>query len=245
MSVKTQNRSLDDRIVHQVGHTGRCHPAVQLVADELADRGRAFVVGLLGERGRGRPLGAVAVGRRDVRRDPPRTQAGDADRRALGPQLLVEALAEGDDRPLARRVRAVPGVVPGHRRGVDDVAVAVLEEVGQERAVAVDDAPQVDAEHPAPVVEVDPERRSSSPPRRRCCTRGGRARSAPGRRRATDRRRRHRRRRSARRAPRRRAPSRPRAPRRAAAPRRRRGRRSSRRRRSARRTPAPSRWPRR
>ena len=46
--------------------------------------------------------------------------------------------------------------MPGHRRGVDDVPVAVLDEVRQERAVAVDDAPQVDLEHPAPLVLDDP-----------------------------------------------------------------------------------------
>ena len=46
------------------------------------------------------------------------------------------------------------GEVAGHGSGVDDVAVAVLEEVGEERSVPVDDAPQVHADDPPPVVEV-------------------------------------------------------------------------------------------
>ncbi len=46
------------------------------------------------------------------------------------------------------------GEVAGHGSGVDDVAVAVLEEVWEERLVPVDDAPQVHADDPSPVVEV-------------------------------------------------------------------------------------------
>ncbi len=159
----------------------------------------------------------------------------------LALQLLVQALGDRDDGPLARRVGAVPGVVAGHRGGVHDVSVAVLEEVREEGAVTVDDPPHVDADDPPPVVELDRRDQPSNRPPRRCCTPRGPDRSARGQRRGAARRRRHRRHRSARRSPRRPAPSRSPPPRRAGAPRRRPGRCSSRRRRSARRRPAPSR----
>ncbi len=42
--------------------------------------------------------------------------------------------------------------VAGHRRRVDDVTVAVCHQVGEERLVAVDHAPEVHAHHPLPVV---------------------------------------------------------------------------------------------
>ena len=74
--------------------------------------------------------------------------------------VVVQALGDADDGPLARRVGRVAGEVTGHRRGVDDVPVAVLDEVRQERPVTVDDAPQVDARAPS----ATPSRSTHSPP---------------------------------------------------------------------------------
>jgi hypothetical protein len=77
---------------------------------------------------------------------------GRADPRAV----RGEHLGQPDDPVLRGGVgaEARPGDQAGHRGGVHDVpALAVGLEYGQERVHAVDDAPQVDAEHPAPVVD--------------------------------------------------------------------------------------------
>jgi hypothetical protein len=67
---------------------------------------------------------------------------------------VVEVFADRDNGVLARVVRGPgPGQEPGDRRGVDDVAAAVLGEERQERAAPVNDAPEVDAHHPLPCRE--------------------------------------------------------------------------------------------
>ena len=64
----------------------------------------------------------------------------------------MDALGEADDTVLGDVVRVRRRQQTGHRRRVDDVAVvAVRQHPRHERAHAVDDAHQVDAQRPAPV----------------------------------------------------------------------------------------------
>ena len=88
--------------------------------------------------------------------DDHRAEHRDAD--ALGLQLAGQALGERDDTEFGDGVRAESGIAhhARERRGEHDVAVpALLDQARQERLDAVDRAPQVDVDHPAPVAVGD------------------------------------------------------------------------------------------
>ena len=74
----------------------------------------------------------------------------------LGAEVEGERLGDADDGVLAgdvgQPVEAV-GEQPRCRRGVHDVAVALVEEVGEEHEVAAGDAQQVQVEDPLPRLE--------------------------------------------------------------------------------------------
>ena len=89
-------------------------------------------------------------------------------------QVVVQALADGDDRVLGRAVRrhARRADQPRDGRGVDDVPLALREHARHERADAVDDAPEVDARAIHSQSACDSSQRRRRPRRcRRCCRR--------------------------------------------------------------------------
>ena len=112
----------------------------------------------LGERP-AKALLAVAPRGRQAGRHHARAEHGDAD--ALGGQFLAQHEAVADDGVLAGGVDAVRVVARDHaveRGGVDDVrlatpvALTLLADPRQERADAVQLAPEVHREHPLPVL---------------------------------------------------------------------------------------------
>ena len=160
--------------MHLVGEA-RLGGDVEVVRDDGVDHdrrdfvrrdatGRRIAERLLDERDVGRLFetrihelfGTVAVGAPDVGRDERRHEHGDADLRSHRAKVVGEAFGESDRGELRRvvRPRIRVGEQPAHRRGVDDVAVGVLlEHAGHEAADRVDDAVEVDAEHPLPVAQ--------------------------------------------------------------------------------------------
>ena len=97
---------------------------------------------------------AIALGLDDARVDPARTEHGAAELRTAHRELVREALRERDDGVLRDAVDPGARDEAGHRGGVHDVAfLALRDHLRHEAADAVDDAHQVDAHHPAPLVE--------------------------------------------------------------------------------------------
>ena len=95
---------------------------------------------------------------------------------SLGVQVEGQHLRQRDHAHLRHRVAGQPadGQHARHRGRVHDVAaLALLQQPGHEGPHAVDHAPEVDAEHPSPVVERERPGRPPRPRRRRCCTRRG------------------------------------------------------------------------
>ena len=136
-----------DRVDHLAGHLGRGQATgddlLQQLAADLVDLGLDRVAQV---------LGTVAVGLGDARLHEAGAQHRHADRRPVQPQLAMQRLGDGDDRVLRRVVgpHHRRRGEPGDRPGVDDVALVLLDEPRHERADAVDDAPEVHAEHPLP-----------------------------------------------------------------------------------------------
>ncbi len=91
----------------------------------------------------------------DVGLDAAGVHAGDLDRPVAEHHLLTQRLGE----PAHGELRGVVGALRRHReqsedaRDVDDVTVAGLDEMRQERLGAVDDAPEVDVHDPVEVLE--------------------------------------------------------------------------------------------
>ena len=149
------------RVEHAVGHRLRVDPGVHHGLDERGPLGRRRRVVL------GSPVRSVAIGLGDARLDEARAQHRDADRGPGGAQVLVQALGDGDHGVLRRGVRPEAGgrAQPGDRGRVDHVALALFEEQGHERVDAVDDAPEIDAEDPAPFLLGDlPDRAADAHP---------------------------------------------------------------------------------
>ena len=145
--------ALGDRVGDQVGDAGGIHAIGQ---EALLGRlpagppsGAVGVVEVVAQVGR-----PVALGGHDVGRDHAGAQQGHADGRVDGAEVVPQALGEPGHRVLGDRVdRSAAGRQAEDRRGVDDVALlAVGEHPRHERADPVDDAHQVDAEDPGPVV---------------------------------------------------------------------------------------------
>src|SRR5436190_8266139 len=127
-------------------HAPRHVLRLEVTADELEP------VVVLGPFGILQVRGTVALARADVRAHAHRTEDRHAD--AVGAQVLVESLAEPHHGVLARVVdaEALGGDEPGHGCGIDDVAGLLLGDQARDEGLhAVDDAPQVDREHPFPV----------------------------------------------------------------------------------------------
>ena len=85
---------------------------------------------------------------------------------AAAGQLAGEALGQHEHRCLGGRVgrQGRGGEEPGHRRGDHDVAaLAAVHHGRQERAQRVDHAPQVDVEHPTPVLLGGVQERAAHP----------------------------------------------------------------------------------
>jgi hypothetical protein len=101
--------------------------------------------------------GSIALGLCHVRRDRPRAQHGDADRAALDAQLVAQRLGERHHADLAHGVRSDerdPAPETRDRGRVDDVRGRALRaQDRQEGLHPVHDAPEIHADHPAPVVE--------------------------------------------------------------------------------------------
>ena len=97
----------------------------------------------------------------------PGHRTGDADRGPGGAEVLEQALGDGDHGMLRRRVRpeARGRAQSGDRGRVDHVALALFEQHGHEGVDAVDHAPEVDPEDPAPLLLGDlPDRSAHTHP---------------------------------------------------------------------------------
>jgi low temperature requirement protein LtrA len=99
-------------------------------------------------------LGQVRIDPAEQRRvDEPRAHRAhlDTPARALGAQRQ----AEPDDRVLDRVIgrKARPGNQPGQRRGIDDVAVPLVQHQRVRGMRPVDDTFEIDVDHPVPVIE--------------------------------------------------------------------------------------------
>ena len=121
----------------------------------------------------GRPLGPVPLGLGDAGLHEAGAEDGDADRPADCLEVLEERLRYGDDGLLGGVVGPEErgGDEAGDRRRVDHVALALFDQQGHEGGDAVDDAPQVDAEDPAPVLLADLPDRTTRPMPALLCTR--------------------------------------------------------------------------
>ena len=145
---RTKNRAVDDRVEHRVGddRSGGIPAAASALAKSRAPP-RLGRVRPVGERRR-RVAGRVA----DAGLHETRAQHRHADRRSQPGEVVVQRLAQPDDRELGRAVHAEPGhaTEARQRRGVHHVSLVLLEQQREERVHAVHHAPEVDADHPVP-----------------------------------------------------------------------------------------------
>ena len=145
------------RVEHLLRHLRRRDLAR---ADGLVDHGPAdqLAAGRLFSLKSGRP---VALTLADSCRHEVRAQHAGADLVADKTQVLIQRFAQRHHRMLADVVNAHIGRVEqaGHAGGVDDMALPRrvfrrrVEHHRREQANTVDDAPQIDAEHPLPVLD--------------------------------------------------------------------------------------------
>ena len=121
----------------RVGDDRRVDPAGDRGPGDVGHRAR---LGRVGDRPE--PLGHVAQRLVDPRAHEARAEHRDVHVGAGEGELVEEGLAEAHDRELGRAVRAHVGHAeePGQRRGVDDVALVLVEEVRHEGVDPVDDA---------------------------------------------------------------------------------------------------------
>ena len=102
-------------------------------------------------------VGPAPLGLHHLGVDRARAEHAHPDRQLVDGQLLGQRLGDRHDRRLGRRVgpdEGHPAEQPGDGRGVHDVGRrALLAEDRQEAVDAVDHAPEVDVDHPVPVVE--------------------------------------------------------------------------------------------
>ena len=127
------------------GHLARRDPAVDARGECLVDElGHRRIDGL-----------GLFVLAHQVGLDELRAQDARADRRSDQFEFEEQALAQPDDRVLARHVRSDAGraVEAGVRRGADDVADALLVHDRQRRPDAVDHAEHVDVEDALPQLD--------------------------------------------------------------------------------------------
>ena len=145
-------RVVDNGVVHGVGDLGGRDAG----GDQLVDRrlcvGRSFgpEIGL-------QAVGHVPAARSDGGLHERRTQHRDPDTGVHHLHFLHERLRQCDHAVLRHVVRAHQRCrgVTGHRRRVHDVGtLAVFDHRRQEHLAPVDHAPQVDADHPSPQIDV-------------------------------------------------------------------------------------------
>src|SRR6266568_5604169 len=132
--------------LHRTQHAPRHVLRLEIAADQLEPVVVLRPLGILQIRG------AVALARADVRAHAHRTENRHSD--VVRPQVFLKCLAEPHHRVLARVVDAEPlgGDEPGHGRGVDDMAGLLLGDHARDEGLhPVDDAPEIDGEHPLPV----------------------------------------------------------------------------------------------
>ena len=99
--------------------------------------------------------GALPRGIADLRLDESRAEHRHADRASAPDEVVVQRLAQADDRELRRAVHAKPAdaTESGERRRVDDVALVLIDQQRQEGVHTVHDPEEIDAEHPFPELE--------------------------------------------------------------------------------------------
>src|SRR5712691_3346034 len=128
-----------DRAQHAPGHVFRR----EIPADELEPVVRLGATRVL------KIHGPIPLARADIGGHTHGAEHRDAD--VVGTQILLKRLGEPDHRVLAGVVHAeaLGGDEPGHGGGVDDVAGLLLRDHPRHEGLdAVDDAPEIDAQHP-------------------------------------------------------------------------------------------------